>query len=38
VNVTRTEDRLGRLLGDFAFAPAGEVLADRGLLAVGDVR
>jgi polysaccharide deacetylase family protein (PEP-CTERM system associated) len=38
VNVTRTEGRLHRLLGDFQFAPAGDVLAERGLLAVGRAR
>ena len=36
VNVGRTEGRLVRLLGDFAFAPAVEVLARTGLLAVGN--
>jgi polysaccharide deacetylase family protein (PEP-CTERM system associated) len=36
INVTRTEARLDRLLADFEFAPAGEVLAEHGLLAVGE--
>ena len=36
VNVGKTEARLVRLLGDFAFAPAAEVLAETGLLAIGD--
>ena len=36
VNVGKTEARLVRLLGDFAFAPAAEVLAGCGLLAIGE--
>ena len=36
VNVGKTEGRLARLLGDFAFAPAAEVLAGIGLLAIGN--
>jgi polysaccharide deacetylase family protein (PEP-CTERM system associated) len=36
VNVSKTEGRLVRLLGDFAFAPAAEVLAESGLLAIGE--
>jgi len=36
VNVDKTEARLVRLLGDFAFAPAAEVLAGTGLLAIGE--
>lgn len=36
VNVSKTEARLVRLLGDFAFAPAAEVLAESGLLAIGE--
>lgn len=38
LNVDRTEARLARLLEDFDFAPAGEVLARAGLLAIGDAR
>ncbi|MDP2626484.1 MAG: DUF3473 domain-containing protein [Candidatus Rokubacteria bacterium] len=38
VNVDKTEDRLRRLLLDFDFAPASEVLADMGLLAAGEPR
>ena len=38
VNVDRTEDKLHRLLLDFRFAPASEVLADMGLLAAGEPR
>ena len=38
VNVGRTEARLIRLLDDFAFAPAAEVLAETGLLALGGAR
>lgn len=38
VNVGKTEARLTRLLGDFAFAPAAEVLAETGLLALGGAR
>lgn len=38
VNVGKTEARLTRLLDDFAFAPAAEVLADTGLLALGGAR
>jgi polysaccharide deacetylase family protein (PEP-CTERM system associated) len=38
VNVGRTEARLTRLLSDFSFAPAAEVLAETGLLAIGDAR
>ena len=38
VNVDKTEARLVRLLGDFAFAPAAEVLAGTGLLAIGEPR
>ncbi|MCI0547893.1 MAG: DUF3473 domain-containing protein [Candidatus Rokubacteria bacterium] len=37
VNMDKTERRLGRLLRDFAFAPAAEVLARTGVL-VGDIR
>jgi polysaccharide deacetylase family protein (PEP-CTERM system associated) len=36
VNVGKTEARLVRLLGDFAFGPAAEVLAETGLLAIGE--
>jgi polysaccharide deacetylase family protein (PEP-CTERM system associated) len=36
VNVGKTEARLVRLLGDFTFAPAAEVLAATGLLAIGE--
>jgi polysaccharide deacetylase family protein (PEP-CTERM system associated) len=38
VNVGRTEARLTRLLSDFSFAPAAEVLAETGLLAIGGAR
>jgi polysaccharide deacetylase family protein (PEP-CTERM system associated) len=38
VNVGKTEARLTRLLSDFSFAPAAEVLAETGLLAIGDAR
>lgn len=38
VNVGKTEARLTRLLDDFAFAPAAEVLAETGLLALGGAR
>jgi hypothetical protein len=38
VNVDKTEGKLRRLLGDFAFAPAAEVLAQSGLLVTGDAR
>jgi hypothetical protein len=38
VNVTRTEDRLHRLLADFDFAPAADVLSEHGLLPVGGAR
>ena len=38
VNVGKTEARLIRLLDDFAFAPAAEVLAETGLLALGGAR
>jgi polysaccharide deacetylase family protein (PEP-CTERM system associated) len=37
VNVGKTEARLGRLLTDFTWAPAAEVLAETGLLAIGDL-
>lgn len=37
VNVGKTEARLGRLLADFTWAPAAEVLAETGLLAIGDL-
>ncbi len=36
VNVGKTETRLVRLLGDFAFAPVAEVLAGAGLLTIGE--
>lgn len=36
VNIGKTEARLVRLLGDFAFGPAADVLAATGLLAIGD--
>jgi polysaccharide deacetylase family protein (PEP-CTERM system associated) len=38
VNVGKTEARITRLLSDFSFAPAAEVLAETGLLAIGDAR
>ncbi|HUG37595.1 MAG TPA: XrtA system polysaccharide deacetylase [Candidatus Limnocylindrales bacterium] len=38
VNVERTEAKLRRLLRDFAFAPAADVLAETGLLVPGDAR
>lgn len=38
VNVGRTEARLTRLLSDFSFAPAADVLAETGLLTTGDPR
>ena len=38
VNVGKTEARLTRLLDDFAFATAAEVLAETGLLALGGAR
>lgn len=38
VNVGKTEDKLRRLLLDFDFAPAAEVLAGMGLLAAGEPR
>jgi polysaccharide deacetylase family protein (PEP-CTERM system associated) len=38
VNVGKTEARLTRLLSDFSFAPAAEVLAETGLLAIRDAR
>ncbi len=38
VNVGKTEARLTRLLDDFAFAPAADVLAETGLLALGGAR
>ena len=38
VNAGKTEGRLERLLVDFSFAPACEVLAHAGLLAIGDSR
>ncbi|HEU5192069.1 MAG TPA: XrtA system polysaccharide deacetylase [Methylomirabilota bacterium] len=38
VNVGKTESRLRRLLGEVSFAPASEVLAETGLLAIGDIR
>ena len=37
VNVGKTETRLSRLLADFTCAPAAEVLAQTGLLAIGDL-
>ena len=38
VNVGRTEARLTRLLSDFTFASAADVLAETGLLVAGDTR
>lgn len=38
VNVRKTEARLGRILADFNCAPAAEVLAESGLLAIGDLK
>ena len=38
VNVERTEAKLRRLLRDFSFAPAADVLAETGLLVPGDAR
>lgn len=38
VNVEKTEQKLRRLLGDFSFAPASEVLAETGLLVTGDAK
>jgi polysaccharide deacetylase family protein (PEP-CTERM system associated) len=38
VNVGKTEARLVRLLGDFAFGPAAEVLAGAGLLAIEELK
>jgi polysaccharide deacetylase family protein (PEP-CTERM system associated) len=38
VNVGRTEVRLRRLLSDFTFASAADVLAGAGLLVTGDTR
>jgi len=38
VNVGKTEPRLRRLLAEVSFAPAAEVLAETGLLAIGDAR
>ena len=38
VNVDKTETKLRRLLGDFAFAPACDVLAETGHLVTGDAR
>ena len=38
VNLERTEGKLQRLLRDFAFAPAADVLAQTGLLLTGDAR
>ncbi len=38
VNIGKTEARLARLLDDFSFAPAAEVLAETGLLALGGAR
>jgi polysaccharide deactylase family protein, PEP-CTERM locus subfamily len=38
VNVGKTESRLRRLIAELSFAPASEVLAETGLLAIGDVR
>lgn len=38
LNLRRTEPRLRRLLRDFAFLPAAEILALTGLLAMGESR
>jgi polysaccharide deacetylase family protein (PEP-CTERM system associated) len=38
LNVARTEGKLRRLLADFEFAPACEVLTQAGILAAGDAR
>ena len=38
VNVGKTEPRLRRLLTEVSFAPASEVLAETGFLAIGDTR
>jgi polysaccharide deacetylase family protein (PEP-CTERM system associated) len=38
VNVSKTEARLGRILADFTCVPAAEVLAESGLLAIGDLK
>jgi len=38
VNVGKTEPRLRRLLTEVSFAPASEVLAETGFLAIGDAR
>jgi polysaccharide deacetylase family protein (PEP-CTERM system associated) len=38
VNVGKTEARLRRLIAELSFAPAAEVLAETGLLAIGDAR
>jgi polysaccharide deacetylase family protein (PEP-CTERM system associated) len=38
LNVAKTEAKLRRLLGDFEFAPASEILTDAGILAAGDAR
>jgi len=38
VNVGKTEPRLRRLLAEVSFGPAAEVLAETGLLAIGDAR
>jgi polysaccharide deacetylase family protein (PEP-CTERM system associated) len=38
VNAGKTQERLGRLLAEFEFAPASAILADTGLLALGGPR
>jgi polysaccharide deacetylase family protein (PEP-CTERM system associated) len=38
INMHKTEARLARLIDEFEFAPAGEVLASAGLLPVGEPR
>lgn len=36
INIDETEDKLGRLLADFRFAPAAQVLAETGVLLSGE--
>jgi polysaccharide deacetylase family protein (PEP-CTERM system associated) len=38
INIDKTEDKLRRLLMDFRFAPAAEVLADAGVLVSGEAQ
>ncbi len=38
VNVEKTETKLRRLLAEFSFAPAADVLAQAGVLVAGDAR